>query len=135
LNDLERVSKQAYAIVVYYGMNEKIGNTSYYDSSGQSEYTFQKPYSDDTAQLIDSEVHKLIEKSYTRAKEIIQNNKEKMEILANMLLEKEVIFREDVVAILGERPHEVLDIKAEIIEAEEKKTEETPNENSDTTLE
>lgn len=135
LNDLERVSKQAHAIVVFFGMNEKIGNTSYYDSSGQSEYTFQKPYSDETARLIDSEIHKLVEKAYERAKDIIIEHKDKLEIIANMLLEKEVIFREDVVAILGERPHEVLDIKAEIIEAEEKKTEGTPDEISDTTLE
>lgn len=104
LNDLERVSKQAYAIVVYFGMNEKIGNVSYYDSSGQSEYNFQKPYSDDTAKLIDLEIQKLIEVAYQRAKQIISENRDKMELLANMLLEKEVIFREDVKNIFGERP-------------------------------
>lgn len=104
LNDLERVSKQAYAIVVYFGMNDKIGNVSYYDSSGQGEYNFQKPYSDDTAKLIDQEIQKLIETAYQRAKQIIIENKSNMELLAHMLLEKEVIFREDVKNIFGERP-------------------------------
>jgi ATP-dependent Zn protease len=120
LNDLERVSKQAYAIVVYFGMNEKIGNTSYYDSSGQSEYNFQKPFSEETAKLIDSEIQKLIEKAYARAVDIIQNNKENLEKLASMLLEKEVIFREDVVAILGKRPFEetTIDINAEVVATE-----------------
>ncbi|NCA80750.1 MAG: AAA family ATPase, partial [Sphingobacteriia bacterium] len=120
LNDLERVSKQAYAIVVYFGMNEKIGNTSYYDSSGQSEYNFQKPFSEETAKLIDSEIQILIEKAYARAVDIIQNNKENLEKLASMLLEKEVIFREDVVAILGKRPFEeaTLDINAEVVATE-----------------
>ena len=120
LNDLERVSKQAYAIVVYFGMNDKIGNTSYYDSSGQSEYNFQKPFSEETAKLIDSEIQKLIEKAYARAVDIIQNNKESLEKLASILLEKEVIFREDVVAILGKRPFEetTIDINAEVVAAE-----------------
>ncbi len=104
LNDLERVSKQAYAIVVYFGMNDKIGNVSYYDSSGQNEYNFQKPYSDETAKLIDQEIQNLIEKAYQRAKQIIIENKANMELLAQMLLEKEVIFREDVKHIFGERP-------------------------------
>ncbi len=118
LNDLERVSKQAYAIVVYFGMNDKIGNTSYYDSSGQAEYSFQKPYSEETAKLIDSEIQKLIEKAYIRAKEIISQNKDNLEKLAHILLEKEVIFREDVHAILGDRPFETIDIKTEIVESE-----------------
>lgn len=106
LNDLERVSKQAFAIVVYFGMNDKIGNVSYYDSSGQGEYNFQKPYSDDTAKLIDEEIQKLIENAYQRAKEIIIQNRPNLETLAHLLLEKEVIFREDVKVIFGERPFE-----------------------------
>lgn len=120
LNDLERVSKQAYAIVVYFGMNEKIGNVSYYDSSGQNEYTFQKPYSDDTAKLIDEEIQKLIENAYQRAKKIIQENRQNMETLAAMLLDKEVIFREDVKTIFGERPFE--DEKSEKISQTEQST-------------
>jgi cell division protease FtsH len=106
LNDLERVTKQAYAMVMYYGLNEKIGNLSYYDSSGQSEYTFAKPYSETTAKLIDEEVHKLIDKAYQRAKDILNTHKEQLTKLATKLLEKEVIYREDLVEIFGERPFE-----------------------------
>ena len=104
LNDLERVSKQAYAMVVYYGLDEKIGNVSYYDSTGQQEYSMTKPYSEKTAQEIDERVHLLIEKSYNRAKTILQDNYGKVEQLAKLLLEREVIFTEDVQRILGERP-------------------------------
>ena len=104
LNDLERVSKQAYAMVTYYGLNEKIGNISYYDSTGQSDYTFTKPYSEKTAQEIDEEVHKLIEKSYNKAKEILMANKEKHAQLAQLLLDREVIFAEDLEKIFGKRP-------------------------------
>ena len=104
LNDLERVSKQAYAMVTYYGLNEKIGNISYYDSTGQSDYTFTKPYSEKTAQEIDEEVHKLIERSYNKAKEILMANKEKHAQLAQLLLDREVIFAEDLEKIFGKRP-------------------------------
>lgn len=106
LNDLEKVTKQAYNMIVYFGLNDKIGNISYYDSTGQSEFTFQKPYSEQTAQVIDKEVSSLVEKAYKRAVEIINTNKEKVETLAKLLLEKEVIFREDLEAIFGERPFE-----------------------------
>ena len=106
LNDLERVSKQAYAMIVYYGLNKKIGNISYYDSTGQSEYNFTKPYSEKTAQEIDEEVHKLIEKSYNKAKEILIENREKHAQLAQQLLEREVIFAEDLEKIFGKRPFE-----------------------------
>ena len=106
LNDLERVSKQAYAMVVYYGLDEKIGNVSYYDSTGQQEYTMTKPYSEKTAQEIDERVHLLIEESYKRAKQILTDNYEKVETLAKLLLEREVIFTEDVRNILGKRPFE-----------------------------
>ncbi len=106
LNDLEKVSKQAFNMVVYFGLNDKIGNVSYYDSTGQQEYSFVKPYSEKTAQLIDEEVSVLIEKAYNRAIKIIKDNKEKVEKLAKVLLEKEVIFREDLIKIFGERPYE-----------------------------
>ena len=104
LNDLERVSKQAYAMIVYYGLDEKIGNVSYYDSTGQQEYSMTKPYSEKTAQEIDERVHLLIEEAYKRAKQILTDNYENVEKLAKLLLEREVIFTEDVRNILGERP-------------------------------
>ena len=104
LNDLERVSKQAYAMIVYYGLDEKIGNVSYYDSTGQQEYSMTKPYSEKTAQEIDERVHLLIENAYNRAKSILTENYAKVEQLAELLLEREVIFSEDVQNILGDRP-------------------------------
>lgn len=107
LNDLEKVTKQAYAMVVYFGLNQRIGNVSYYDSTGQSEYSFTKPYSEQTAQVIDEEVSKMIELAYQRAKKIISENKDKLIKLGDLLLEKEVIFREDLEIIFGKRPYEV----------------------------
>ena len=104
LNDLEKVTKQAYAMVVYFGLNKKVGNISYYDSSGQSEYAFTKPYSEKTAEVIDKEVSALVESAYQRAKNILLENKDKLEKLATLLLEKEVIFREDLESIFGKRP-------------------------------
>ena len=104
LNDLEKVTKQAYAMVVYFGLNKKVGNISYYDSSGQNEYSFNRPYSEKTAEIIDKEVSALIESAYQRAKNILLENKDKLEKLANLLLEKEVIFREDLEEIFGKRP-------------------------------
>jgi cell division protease FtsH len=106
LNDLEKVTKQAYAMVVYFGLNKKIGNISYYDSTGQSEYAFQKPFSEKTSEVIDQEISKLVEGAYTHAKKILTENKEKLEQLANVLLDKEVIFREDLEHIFGKRPWE-----------------------------
>lgn len=118
LNDLERVTKQAYAMVMYYGLNKKIGNLSFYDSSGQQEYALTKPYSETTAQTIDEEVRKIVETVYERAKKIIRDNKSKVEALANLLLEKEVIFREDVEHIFGKRKftdrHNIDDIARDI---------------------
>ena len=104
LNDLEKVTKQAYAMVVYFGLNKKIGNISYYDSTGQAEYSFQKPYSEKTAEVIDQEISKLLESAYERAKKVLIENKVKLENLAKVLLEKEVIFREDLEEIFGKRP-------------------------------
>lgn len=106
LNDLEKVTKQAYAMVVYFGLNKEIGNVSYYDSTGQQEYSFSKPYSEATAQLIDTEIKKIVEQAYQRAKEILTENRDKLEELASILLKKEVIFREDLEAIFGKRPFE-----------------------------
>jgi len=106
LNDLEKVTKQAFAMVVYFGLNKEVGNISYYDSSGQTEFAFQKPYSERTAEVIDREVKKIIDAAYERAKEIILQNRDKVEQLANLLLEKEVIFREDLEHIFGKRQWE-----------------------------
>jgi len=104
LNDLEKVTKQAYAMVVYFGLNKKIGNISFYDSSGQTEYAFQKPYSEKTAEVIDKEISLLIESAYEKAKKILTENKTSLEKLANVLLDKEVIFKEDLEEIFGKRP-------------------------------
>jgi len=106
LNDLEKATKQVYAMVVYFGLNKKIGNLSYYDSTGQSEYSFSKPYSENTAQIIDEEIRIIVETAYERAKSIISGNKEKIEKLAEKLLEKEVIYKEDLEEIFGKRPFE-----------------------------
>ena len=103
LSDLEKASKQAYAMVVYYGFSKKIGNISYYDSTGQSEYSFSKPYSEKTAEDIDAEVHDMIEAAYERAKTILTENKDKLTQLAQILLDKEVIFAENLETIFGKR--------------------------------
>jgi len=126
LNDLERVTKQAYAMVTYFGMSEKLGNLSYYDSSGQQEYMFNKPYSEKTAQLIDMEVKNIIDKAYKRAKMVLQENRKGLAELAELLLEKEVIFSEDLEKIFGKRP--AMDENEELLikkEREEKKPGET----------
>lgn len=103
LSDLERVTKQAQAMVTVYGLNDKVGNISYYDSSGQSEYNFGKPYSEETAKIIDQEISKIIETQYQRALNILAENRPKLDALAAKLLEKEVIFREDLEEIFGKR--------------------------------
>ena len=103
MNDLEKVTKQAYAMVTYFGMNKKLGNISFYDSSGQSEFAFNKPYSEKTAEVIDEEVRILISAQYERAKQILTDNKEKHKELAEILLEREVIFSEDLERIFGKR--------------------------------
>lgn len=103
LSDLERVTKQAQAMVTIYGLNDKVGNISYYDSSGQAEYSFGKPYSEQTAKMIDEEISKIVEFQYRRALDILNENKDKLDALATKLLEKEVIFREDLEEIFGKR--------------------------------
>ena len=106
LNDLEKVTKQAYAMVAYYGMNKEVGTLSYYDSTGEQEYSFGKPYSEKTSEIIDSEVRKMIEEAYAEAKEILRVNREKLDKLAALLMDKEVMFREDLVEVFGPRPFE-----------------------------
>lgn len=103
LSDLEKLTKQAYAMVTYFGMSSKVGNLSYYDSTGRSEMSFNRPYSEKTAELIDSEVKKLIEKAHETATRVLTENREGFERLAALLLEKEVIFSEDLEEIFGQR--------------------------------
>lgn len=103
LSDLEKLTKQAYAMVTYFGMSSKVGNLSYYDSTGRSEMSFNRPYSEKTAELIDSEVKKLIEKAHETASKVLTENREGFEKLAALLLEKEVIFSEDLEEIFGQR--------------------------------
>jgi ATP-dependent metalloprotease FtsH len=107
LSDLEKVTKQARAMITIYGLNDKIGNITYYDSTGQSEYNFSKPYSEETALVIDQEISTLIETEYQRAIKILEDNKDKLEQLANILIEKEVIFKDDLEALFGKRPFEI----------------------------
>jgi cell division protease FtsH len=120
LSDLEKVTKQAYASIVYYGLNEKIGNISYYDSSGQSEYSFGKPYSENTAKFIDEEVKKMVDIAYAKTKQILTTYKDKLTVLAEKLLEKEVIFKEDLEEIFGKRPFEK-DKEESIVDADEQR--------------
>lgn len=106
LSDLEKVNKTARAMITIYGLNEKMGNITYYDSSGQNEYNFSKPYSELTAQLIDKEIKDLIEGQYQRAIELLMNHKDKLLELADILIEKEVIFKDDLEKIFGQRPYQ-----------------------------
>ena len=109
LSDLEKVTKQARAMVTIYGLNDEIGNITYYDSSGQTEYGFTKPYSEETAQKIDREISQIVEEQYARAVSVLEENKDKLIELAERLLEKEVIFKEDLEKIFGNRPFEKFD--------------------------
>ena len=104
INDLERATKKAYAMVAYFGMSDKLANMSYYDSTGQADYGFTKPYSEKTAELIDAEAKKIIAEQYERAKAILTEHKEGHNQLAQILLEREVLFAEDVEKVLGKRP-------------------------------
>jgi ATP-dependent metalloprotease FtsH len=107
LSDLEKVTRQARAMVSVYGLNDTLGNITYYDSTGQSENSFTKPYSEKTAQVIDKEISDIIEMQYKRACDLLKKNKNKLKELAERLLEKEVIFKDDLFNILGERPYDV----------------------------
>ncbi len=104
LSDLEKVTKQARAMVTVYGLSDKVGNLTYYDSSGQSEMGFTKPYSEQTAELIDKEISDIIEKQYQRALKLLKKNEDKLTLLAEELLEKEVIFKDNLEKIFGKRP-------------------------------
>ena len=149
LNDLERATKQAYAMVAYYGMSDKLKDVSFYDSTGRYEYGFTKPYSDETAALIDQETQRIIADQMARAKQILTEHAEGHHQIAQLLIEREVITSEDVERILGPRPwksrgDELLEVNAAIAEAEQaakpkkraprkKKTEETQiTENNET---
>ncbi|MBP7209929.1 MAG: ATP-dependent zinc metalloprotease FtsH [Paludibacteraceae bacterium] len=138
LNDLERATKMAYSMVVYYGMSDKLSNISYYDST-QSDYSFTKPYSDKTSEIIDNEIKNIVNSQYQRALTIITENRNKHKALADLLVEKEVIFAEDVEHIFGKRPwasrmEEIIKESAKndeskpIIEDEPQNTEDTSNE-------
>jgi cell division protease FtsH len=117
LSDLEKVTKQARAMVTVYGLNDEVGNITYYDSSGND--SFVKPYSEETAKTIDKEISKMIEAQYVRAIDLLENNKEKLTILAELLLEKEVIFKDDLQKIFGKRPFDEVEEKiAKVIEEE-----------------
>ena len=121
LSDLEKVTRQAKAMVSVYGLNDTLGNITYYDSSGQSDYSFSKPYSEETAQVIDKEISKIIEKQYNRAIGLLKNSKDKLKQLAERLLEKEVIFKDDLENILGKRPFKTNNEKIEEANALNKK--------------
>ena len=120
LSDLEKVTKQANAMVSIYGLNKEIGNISYYDSSGQNEYGFSKPYSELTAQKIDKEINLMIEGQYERAKEILRLNRDKLDLLAQKLIDKEVNFKEDLEEVFGPRPFssEIIDEKPVVEEVQ-----------------
>ena len=113
LSDLEKVTKQARAMVTIYGLSDKVGNLTYYDSSGQSEYGFTKPYSEQTAELIDSEISAIIEKQYQRAIKLLEDNKDKLTELAEVLLDKEVIFKDNLEKIFGKRAFDTSEISPE----------------------
>ncbi len=122
LNDLEKVTKQAYAMVAYYGLSERIGNLSYYDSSGQQEFSFGKPFSEKTNEIIDEEISKLVEKAYKHSKEILIEHRNELEALANRLLDKEVIFSDDLEEIFGKRPWgETFSIKSHLASGKSRK--------------
>ena len=119
-NDLERITKLAYSMVTVYGMNDKLGNISYYDSKG-SEYQFNKPYSEQTAREIDEEVRKIIAEAYVRTKKLLSDKKDKLTILAEQLLKKEVLFQSDLEELVGPRPFEQLTSYQEFIKGETEK--------------
>ena len=147
LNDLERATKQAYAMVAYYGMSDKLKDVSFYDSTGRYEYGFTKPYSDETATLIDKETQRIIAEQMARAKQILTDNAEGHHQLAQLLIDREVITSEDVERIFGPRPwksrgDELLEVNAQIAETEKtkktraprkKKTEQSQNTEKDET--
>jgi cell division protease FtsH len=143
LSDLEKITKMAYSMVTIYGLNEKIGNLSFYDSKGQSEYNFTKPYSDATAQLIDEEVKALVSKAYDRTVNLLIEKRELLDKLSHALLDREILYQSDLVDLIGKRPFERLTAyqefmdKPAIVEVEEVKSdsEEETDTNSETEVE
>ncbi len=133
LSDLEKVTKQAYAMVSIYGLSKKVGNISYYDSSGQQS-GFTKPYSEERAQLIDQEVTALLEEQYSRAKDLLLSHKDKVEKLGSALLEKEVIFKDVLLSIFGERKWKSYEEEQLLKMDEEKSDLETPKPVSEPTV-
>lgn len=132
LSDLERITKSAYGMISIYGMNDKIGNVSFYDSKGQGEMSFTKPYSEDTAKTIDEEVKKLIDTAYVRTRELLINKREELEKIAQELLKKEILYQSDLVELIGKRPFEKLTNYQEFMDKIDTPTEENvPIVNSD----
>lgn len=121
---MQQITKIAYAMVTVYGMNDKIGNISYYDPQQGSEYNFTKPYSDETAKVIDEEVRKLIDGAYERTKKLLTEKKAQVETLAEALLQREVLFQSDVEALIGKRPFE----EKKVLEVSETEATETTEE-------
>ncbi len=119
LSDLEKITKMAYSMVTIYGLNDKIGNLSFYDSKGQSEYNFTKPYSDDTARTIDEEVKKLVDEAYKRTIDMLVEKRELLDSLAQALLKREILYQNDLVEIIGERPFETPTAYQEFMDREE----------------
>ena len=134
LNDLEKVTKQARAMVTVYGLNEKIGNLTYYDSSSGNEYGFTKPYSEKTAELIDEEISKMIEEQYQRAISILIKHKDKLTELATVLLDKEVIFKDNLQKIFGDRPFSKLEITSTEVASNDVNSEVIEDDKSETIL-
>ena len=128
LSDLEKVTKQARAMVTIYGLSDNVGNLTYYDSSGQSEYGFTKPYSEKTAELIDKEISNIIEEQYQRAIALLELHKDKLTELADVLLEKEVIFKDNLEKIFGKRPFEKRELVEPKTSKEAKDTQESQSE-------
>ncbi len=128
LSDLERITKMAYSIVTVYGMNKKVGNMSFYDSKSSDNYSFQKPYSDATAQIIDQEVKSIIDECYNRTKDLLVKHRQYLEIIAKELLEKEILFQSDLERLIGKRPYEKLTTYQEFTNGKDKSEEATKKE-------
>ena len=139
LNDLEKVTKQAYALISYYGMSDKVGHLSYYDSTGQSQYNFSKPYSEKTSELIDQEVKKMIDAQYERAIKLLEKHKEGLVQIGERLIEKEVIFSDDLIEVFGKRQwiarSDELESEIEKDELNKNKQEDSITEKEDSTTE
>ena len=131
LNDIERATKMAQALVTYYGMSPEVGNISFYDSSGQSEYSFAKPFSEKTAETIDREVKRMVEEAYAKAKELLVSHRAQLDELAAQLYDKEVLFREDLERIYGPRPWESNPMEVEPSDEPEGTEESDDNDNKD----